>query len=64
MIKGKLHQLKRTAFQQCPIATKYTRTQNKNSKRNQTKTQLYSKHKIRNTTAQTNNKQKKQKKQY
>jgi len=29
MIKGKLHQLKRAAFQQCPIQ-KYTTTQGKN----------------------------------
>ena len=36
MIKGKLHQLKRAAFQQCPTQ-KYTRTQDKNSKYNQTK---------------------------
>jgi len=36
MIKGKLHQLKRAAFQQCPVQ-KYTRTQSKNSKHNQRK---------------------------
>ena len=58
MIKGKLHQLKRAAFQQCPMQ-KYTRTQNKNSKYNQTK--HITTVNTNNITAKTNNKQKKQK---
>ena len=47
MIKGKLHQLKRAAFQQCPIQN-YTTTQDKNGKYN---------HTIHITTVKTQNKQ-------